>query len=130
MRTAVYGRGAGSTNGARAGLTVTGSIVLQDHSSADEPARAARVIWLLLGPKAGDNAQVQALAEALVARGGFRAEPRTLRFHGAELLTQALRLPHTLPKAASAGSLVNQSVLRITTNISPRMRATSAKPIA
>ncbi len=102
MRTAVYGRGAGSTNGARAGLTVTGSIVLQDQSSADEPARAARVIWLLLGPKAGDNAQVQALAEALVARGGFRAETRTLRFHGAELLTQALRRPHTLGLAPSA----------------------------
>lgn len=74
---------------------------MQDHSSADEPAGAARVIWLLLGPKAGDNAQVQALADALVARGGFRVETRTLHFHGAELFTQTLRRPHTLGLAPS-----------------------------
>ncbi|MGA1677119.1 MAG: ELM1/GtrOC1 family putative glycosyltransferase [Pseudomonadales bacterium] len=55
-----------------------------------------RTVWLIEGPKSGDNAQVRALGAALVARGGWRSETKPLRFHRAELLAQLVRCPNLI----------------------------------
>ena len=67
----------------------------QPATGSQECGRQRRV-WLLEGPKAGDNAQVRALGAALRARGGWQLETKTLQFHGAELLAQLVRVPNRL----------------------------------
>ena len=65
-------------------------------------AHAPRV-WLLLGHKAGDNAQVRSLAAAL----GWPAEAHHLRYRATEILTNRLLGPNLAGiDAASAAGLV------------------------
>jgi mitochondrial fission protein ELM1 len=69
-------------------------------------AGGAPLIWALLGPKAGDNAQVRALAAALVDASGARVEERLLAYHGAELLVHAWPWPSRAGLARGAGALL------------------------
>ncbi|MEE4360810.1 MAG: ELM1/GtrOC1 family putative glycosyltransferase [Pseudomonadales bacterium] len=47
-------------------------------------------LWLLIGPKAGDNAQLRALGAALAARFGWTVTEQPVAFHGGELLVTLL----------------------------------------
>jgi uncharacterized protein len=51
------------------------------HSTPERP-----LIWALIGPKHGDNAQVRTLARALARAAGARVEEHAFRYHAAELL--------------------------------------------
>ena len=60
------------------------------------------VVWALIGPKHGDNAQVRTLASALARTAGARVEERVLAYHAAELLVHAWPAP-TLAGLQSGG---------------------------
>jgi mitochondrial fission protein ELM1 len=62
-------------------------------------ATAAPLVWALIGPKHGDNAQVRTLALALARVLGARVEERHLSYRGAELLV------HLWPRPTLAGVL-------------------------
>ena len=49
--------------------------------------------WSLLGQKAGDNRQLEALAQGAETRLGWVGEPRALAFRGGDLLLQLTRQP-------------------------------------
>lgn len=59
----------------------------------DPSPRPAPTLWLLFGPKAGDNAQLQAIADALAARMRIRIEHRRLAFHAGELFVSLAQTP-------------------------------------
>jgi mitochondrial fission protein ELM1 len=66
-----------------------------DDAVAEEGVQAGRPLprtWLLMGHKAGDNAQLLALAEAL----GFPFETRRLAYRRTELVTNLLAGPNLL----------------------------------
>ncbi|MEQ8860260.1 MAG: ELM1/GtrOC1 family putative glycosyltransferase [Pseudomonadales bacterium] len=52
-----------------------------------------RLIWLLIGPKAGDNTQMRSLGGALAAAGAWRVEEKRLCFHSGELLLHLASRP-------------------------------------
>lgn len=62
-------------------------------------------IWLLFGGKAGDNAQVEALAMALAERSGWHYRIKQLRHHPAELLLHLWSRPTLagITRASRAG---------------------------
>jgi len=62
-------------------------------------------IWLLFGGKAGDNAQVEALAAALADRSGWHYRIKQLRHHPAELSLHLLSRPTLagITRASRAG---------------------------
>lgn len=53
----------------------------------------APVVWLLHGPKAGDNAQMDAVAAAAGRRRTLEVRVRQLAFHAGELLVTLIRRP-------------------------------------
>lgn len=61
---------------------------MRSHCRLFRTAGASKLgaIWLLFGSKAGDNAQVEALAMALAGRSGWHYRIKQLRHHPAELL--------------------------------------------
>ena len=61
--------------------------------------------WVLLGEKAGDNAQLTALAEHLQRTRGWPWQPRHLRFHAGELLSNLLLPPNLLGVADGRAAL-------------------------
>ena len=66
-----------------------------------EPERPSRV-WLLLGAKAGDNDQLEAIAAALEELRPVTVARRVLRFHRGELLVTLLQTPSLLGLVPSA----------------------------
>lgn len=70
------------------------------ESPCTDPPR----VWLLCGPKTGDNAQLEAIADALTTLRPVRVETRRLAFHAAELLVTLLQTPSRLGLRAGSGA--------------------------
>lgn len=74
-----------------------------------EPERPTRV-WLLIGAKPGDNAQLEAIAAALGAHRCLSIERRPLHFHRAELLVTLLQTPSLLGLVPAPRSGANTAI--------------------
>jgi mitochondrial fission protein ELM1 len=92
----VYGRGATSTNG------MYGA---ESDVSAGPAMGPGPLVWALIGPKHGDNAQVRALARALARIAHARVIERPLAYRTTELLV------HLWPGPTLAGVLGNRDAL-------------------
>ena len=88
-------QGDGAATRVAAASTTEFAVMAVDDTAAEEgvqPGRPLPRTWLLMGHKAGDNAQLLALAEAL----GFPFETRRLAYRRTELVTNLLAGPNLL----------------------------------
>ena len=89
-------QGDGAATRVAAASTTEFAVMADDDAAVEEegvqPGRPLPRTWLLMGHKAGDNAQLLALAEAL----GFPFEARRLAYRRTELVTNLLAGPNLL----------------------------------